>query len=367
MRSDAERTVRVGIEGFGGGRPGAVRPFPLNPTLNTGWTQVSQSFTLPADFPAPSLCIRFQNPGGGQVWVEDVRLAAGDGKEAPLLQDKIAVGPRTAPVGGLYFAGKPAPLVLDVVNTDDQAHQVAVRTYVTDWEHEESPATEVGTVEAPARSIKELTYPLDTGRRGTFRLGFELSADGQSWRQSTEFKYAVVVPLEGVGDAGTLIFAMNTHMDREPTQHLQRSMEVLSECGVKWIRAWWGWGDVREDPGTVRLDGIRTAVRRRVGREDASDALPPAILSEPGAGLGRLPSYDPAAAGAEHDGRVGQVRRGGGPEFCGQSRAYESGTNRPWGTTGAPSRPRSTPKSSRRPRQPFAGPTRKPRLSALPE
>jgi len=250
MKSDAERTVRVAIEGFGvNGGPVALQPFPLNPTLNARWTQVSQSFTLPADFAAPSLCIRFQNPGSGQVWVDDVRLVLGDGKEAPILQDKIAVGPKTAPVGNLYFAGEPAPLVLNVVNTDTQAHRVAVRAYVTDWEYAQSPATTIGTVEVPARGVKELTYPLDTGRRGTFRLGFELNADGQSWRQSTEFRYAVVVPLKGVGDADASIFGMNTHMDREPTEHLLRNMEVLSQCGVKWIRAWWGWGMCEKTQG----------------------------------------------------------------------------------------------------------------------
>jgi hypothetical protein len=243
MKADAKRTARVAIEGFGvNGGPIALPPFPLYPTLNTTWTQVSESFTLPADCAAPSLCIRFQNPGSGQVWVDDVRLVVGDGTEAAIIQDKIAVGPKTAPVGNLYFAGELTPLVLNVVNTDSQAHEVAVRAYVIDWEHVQSPAATVGTLEVPAGGVKGITYPLDTGRRGTFRLGFELSADGQSWRQSTDFKYAVVVPLKGIGDADASIFGMNTHMDREPTPHLQRNMEVLSQCGVKWIRAWWGWG-----------------------------------------------------------------------------------------------------------------------------
>jgi hypothetical protein len=243
MKSDAKQTVAVTIEGYGGGgRPVALQPFPLYATLNTTWTEVSQSFTLPADWVAPSLCIRLPNPDSGQIWVADVRLVVGDGKKAPILQDKIAVGPKTMPVGDLYFAGEPTPLALNVVNTDSQAHQVAVRAYVTDWEHAQLPGTWGATVEVPAGGVKEITYPLDTGRRGTFRLGFELSAEGQSWRQSTEFKYAVVVPMKGVGDADASIFAMNTHADREPTPHLQRNTEMLSQCGVKWIRVWWGWG-----------------------------------------------------------------------------------------------------------------------------
>jgi hypothetical protein len=243
MKSDAEQTVQVAIEGFGvGGSPLALTPFPLRPALNTTWMDVAQSFTLPADWTAPSLCIRFMHPRSGQIWVEEVRLVAGDGTEPAILQDKIAVGAKTMPVGHLYFAGEPAPLVLNVVNMDNRAHQVTVRAYVSDWEHAQSPGTAVGAVEVPAGSVGELACPLDTSRRGTFRLGFELSAEGRTWRQSAEFKYAVVVPLKGVGDADASIFAMNTHMDREPTPHLQRSMEVLSECGVKWIRAWWGWG-----------------------------------------------------------------------------------------------------------------------------
>jgi hypothetical protein len=219
-----------------------VQPFPFYPTVNTTWTEVSQSFTLPADFHAPSLCILLPNPGSGQIWVDDVRLVVGDEIGSPVLQDKISVGPKTAPVGHLYFAGEPTPLVLNVVNTDSRAHEVAIWAHVTDWERRQSLEAPVSKLEVPAGGVQEIAYPLDTGRRGTFRLGFELSADGQHWLQSTEFKYAVVVPLKGVGDADASIFGMNTHMDREPTPHLQRNTEVLSQCGVKWIRAWWGWG-----------------------------------------------------------------------------------------------------------------------------
>ena len=135
MKSDAKRTERIEIEGFGvngGGVP--VRPSPSIPRSDATWTQVSQSFTLPADFAAPSLCVHFAYPSNGQIWVDDVRLVAGDGKEASLLQDKIAVGPKTAPVGNLYFAGKPTPPALNVVNTDSRAHKVAVQALVADWE-----------------------------------------------------------------------------------------------------------------------------------------------------------------------------------------------------------------------------------------
>jgi len=42
---------------------------------------------------------------------------------------------------------------------------------------------------------------------------------------------------------------MNTHMEREPDQHLDCNLSALSLCGVKWIRAWWGWGMAEKEPG----------------------------------------------------------------------------------------------------------------------
>ncbi len=118
-----------------------------------------------------------------------------------------------------------------------------------DWDGKQLPAVPVGTFDVPAGGVKEATLAIDTGRRGTFRLGFELSCEGQTWRQAAEFKYAVIVPLKGVGNAEDSVFAMNTHMEREPTAHLARNMEVLSQCGVKWIRGWWGWGMCEKERG----------------------------------------------------------------------------------------------------------------------
>ena len=123
-----------------------------------------------------------------------------------------------------------------------RSHRVAVQAQVTDWEGKQLPPVAVGTFDVPAGGAKEAPFSIDTSRRGTFRLGFELTAEGQTWRQGAEFKYAVIVPLKGVGNAEDSAFGMNTHMEREPTAHLARNMEVLSQCGVKWIRGWWGWG-----------------------------------------------------------------------------------------------------------------------------
>ena len=108
MRSDAAgRKASISAIPAGGGRRGARGNFSQAADLGTEWKQVSRSFTLPDDWTAPSLCIRIDHPRGGQLWVDDVRLVAGDDVNALTLHDKICVGPKTVPVGHLYFADQP--------------------------------------------------------------------------------------------------------------------------------------------------------------------------------------------------------------------------------------------------------------------
>jgi len=253
LRANGRKYPRIEILSAGaGGDFASVPPFPLYPTVDTAWVEVKQSFVIPNDFAAPAVCISLPFESAGELWVDDVRLMAGESTSEIALKDKIAVGPQTLPVGNLYpyTAGSTTPMALNVVNTDTAAHRVTVQAVATDCEGQPLPAVAVGTFDVPAGGVKTATLGLNTGRRGTFRLGFDLTCDGQTWHQSAECKYAVVVPLKGVGNAEDSAFAMNTHMEREPTPHLARSMEVLSQCGVKWIRAWWGWGMCEKTQGT---------------------------------------------------------------------------------------------------------------------
>ena len=169
------------------------------------------------------------------------------------LKDKITVGPQTWPLGSLYIytPGATTATTLTISNTDTVAHNVTVQPTITDWEEKQvSGLPSLGTVTVPANSAKTINYGMDTDLRGTFRLGFDLTSEGQTWHQSAEVKYAVVVNMQNVGNPDTSIFAMNTHMEREPTPHLDREMQVFSQCGVKWIRAWWGWGMCENPEGT---------------------------------------------------------------------------------------------------------------------
>jgi hypothetical protein len=252
LRADGRKSPRIEVVAAGGRGFAAVRPFPLYPTVDTAWVEVKQAFVIPDDFGAPAVCVSLPFESAGELWVDDVRLVAGDASTELALKDKIAVGPQTLPIGNLYpyTPGGTTPMPLNVINTDTAAHKVTVQAIARDCEGQALPAVAVGTFDVPAGGVTAAAFGLNTGRRGAFRLGFDLTCDGQTWHQSAECKYAVVVPMKGVGDADASAFAMNTHMEREATPHLARSMEVLSQCGVKWIRAWWGWGMCEKTEGT---------------------------------------------------------------------------------------------------------------------
>jgi polysaccharide biosynthesis protein PslG len=250
MRCDApEQKATISAIAAGGGKFARADSSNSTANLGTEWKKVSSSFTLAKDWIAPSLCIRIDPPKKGQFWVDDVRLVAGDGESVPALQDKIGVGAKAERVGNLFFADRKEQATLEIVNSDEKPHRVTVRAAIVDWDGKQLPLKSVGTFDLPARGVEQAAFPIDTARRGTFRLGFELTCDDQTWRQGAEFKYAVIVPLKGVGNAEDSIFAMNTHMEREPNAHLARNLEVLSQCGVKWIRGWWGWGMCEKERG----------------------------------------------------------------------------------------------------------------------
>jgi hypothetical protein len=255
--------------------------------LTAEWQQVIRSFTLPNEWTAASLCVRIDPPRDGHFWIDDVRLINDEGENSPALRDMVDVGVKAPRIGHLFFAGRQEQASLSIVNGDAQPHRLAVRALIVDWNNKPLPPVSVGTFDVPARGVKEVAFPIDTTRRGTFRLDFEVTAEGQTWRQGAPWKYAVIVPLKGVGDAESSAFGMNTHMEREPTPHLQHSMEVLSQCGVKWIRAWWGWGMAEKERG--RFDW--TEYDRQLGVVEAAGLRAMPIL------LRYYPQYEQPWAG----------------------------------------------------------------------
>ncbi len=265
MKASAQVTVRVELDrcggalGLGWAGPGYTippyfSPFPIYPTINTSWKKVTQSFTVPTNIGAPNVSIQFQYPSSGQLWIDDVEILANVVPNGLTLKDKVGVAPQTLPVGNVFIAGQASPVTLNVVNTDTVAHNVAIQPTIVDWETKKlSGVPSLGTVNVPAKSTATKTYNINTSRRGSFVLGFDLTSENQTWHQSTKIKYVVFVNMQNVGNADTSIFAMNTHQENEPSDHLAREMQVLSISGVKWIRAWWGWGMCENPQGTFNF------------------------------------------------------------------------------------------------------------------
>ena len=231
----------------------AVSPFPQYPTANTGsWSTFTQAFTLSSTLTAPNMCVHISYPSSSDLYVDDVRLIASDGPNVLALKDKISVGPAsTLPAGNVFTTGTASPITLNITNTDTVAHTVTVQPTITDWEGTRATGVpSLGSFTVPAGGVKTTTYTMDATHRGSCVLGFDLTSEGQTWHQLGEMQYAMVVNMQGVGSAATSIFGMNMHMEREPSDHLARETQVLAQCGVKWIRAWWGWGMCENPEGT---------------------------------------------------------------------------------------------------------------------
>ena len=107
------------------------------------WTQVTFSFTLPANFASPSLCVHIGYPSTGNIYVDDVRLIASDSMTSLALKDKITVGPQSLPIGNLYTytPGTTTATTLIISNTDTVAHNVTVQPTITDWEEKQVPGS----------------------------------------------------------------------------------------------------------------------------------------------------------------------------------------------------------------------------------
>ena len=179
------------------------------------------------------------------VWVDEVRVEEGL-KEVPCRAGgclSVGLAPGfTMPVGHTYVVGQTVALPVSILNAGDSTQSVQLQPILKDWEGKTVPMPVWDAVTVAAKSSalacgKANCADLPTGMKGYFRLEFDLTLNGQTWRYPGDIRYAVVEDMSRKGDAETSYFAMNTHLEREPADHIARSMAVLEKCGVKYIRA----------------------------------------------------------------------------------------------------------------------------------
>ena len=231
--------------------PGAAPPFDTSiEQCDSLYRHVRVIRSIVENFHCPSAAVLISDTsygGADAVWIDEVRLEEGL-QEVPCHADgclSVGLTPGfTMPVGHTYVVGQTVALPVTILNAGDAAQSVQARPILTDWEGKIVPMPECDVVKVGAKSstpasVNRSCTDLPTGLKGYFRLEFNLTllSSGATWRHPGDIRYAVVEDMSGKGDPDSSYFAMNTHLEREPADHIARSMAVLEKCGVKYIRA----------------------------------------------------------------------------------------------------------------------------------
>jgi hypothetical protein len=224
------------------------------------WVKISGEFTVPSNFSCPSAAFLVNDPGStSQLSYDEFRVEDTTATGAAPLSEKVGVGssyiPLLMPVGHVYLQGSGGILPLKLFNRDAaEAHTVTFEPITTDWQQLTIAAGQPSTtVTLQPNGSAPVPLTINTSSIGYFELRFNLSSSGVNWQDSAFIRYAVVADMTNVGQASTSHFAMNTHMEREPSAHLKRNLQILAKCGVKYIRAWWGWGMCEQVKGTFEF------------------------------------------------------------------------------------------------------------------
>jgi len=247
MRADrpCQGLLRLRCTGMGGGpEPAQAQWFSVTQT----WQRFSTSFRIPADWPTASAYVEVGAAGDALVDVDAVSVVAGEQTEYTQT-DAQSIGLDAAlPPQSTYMLNQGAPLSLEVTNTGEQSRDLTLGCAVTDWLGLEVQRQQVSLGPVPPGQAVRSRIDLPDKQVGWFVAHFTVRQDGKAIEE-TDRIFNVIEPMKGVGEVMDSPLGMNTHMEREPTEHLNDNLNTLSLCGVKWIRGWWGWGMAEKEPG----------------------------------------------------------------------------------------------------------------------
>ena len=249
LRADRACRTALSVQCTGvpskGSRPREARGF----DVTAEWRRFSMRFTVPTNWPTERAYVEIRKPAQITLDADAVSLVVGDEEDFDQTGAAAAgVDPLFGP-GNTFAAGKPASLPIRVANTSAEDRGLTANCTIEDYRGHEALSETVfdGTVQARGSAEAHLAIPTD--RVGWFTLRCEIF-DADEPVSEDAFVYNVVRPMVGVGTVADSPIGMNTHMEREPNAHLACNLSTLSMCGVKWIRAWWGWGMAEKRPGS---------------------------------------------------------------------------------------------------------------------
>lgn len=248
MRADKPTRVRLSLRCTGvprkASRPGKSQSF----EVTQEWQRISARFEIPEDWPTELACVQIDKPANVTLDVDAVSLVVGESGDYAQTEEQ-SVGLLTSmPQGNTFELGARASLPMQVVNAGDSDRQLRVDYRIGDWRGREVGRGMVFDGQVAGHGAADAKLDIPTDQVGWFTLRCSIRQDGRVLKETTRV-FNVVEPMSGKGDVIASPLGMNTHMEREPNEHLACNLGALSRCGVKWIRGWWGWGMAEKEPG----------------------------------------------------------------------------------------------------------------------
>ncbi|MCK4376221.1 MAG: hypothetical protein KAX19_12860, partial [Candidatus Brocadiae bacterium] len=248
MRADRPCQVQIRLRCTGMGRgapqPGVSHSF----DVTRGWQRVSAGLSIPAGWPTDTAHVEISVRDEARLDMDAVSVVAGDQAEYTQTEAQSVGLAAALPPHRTYMLNEGAPLPVEVTNTGEQDRDLALECVVTDWRGRQVHHRQLSLGRVAAGQATDAQMELFDQQVGWFVAHFTVREDGQVIKQ-TDRAFNVIEPMKGVGGVLDSHLGMNTHMEREPTEHLNDNLNILSLCGVKWIRGWWGWGMAEKEPG----------------------------------------------------------------------------------------------------------------------
>ncbi len=240
MRADKPVKGTLGLCDTGGGS-GTPQPRASSTVqVGTEWSRVSSRFTVGADWPTDLVYVELGAAEDAMVDIDAVSVVVGD-KTAYSQTEAESIGSVTdLPKQSTYMLSSGSRMPVEVVDLATPKRVLEAEYAIVDWL---GRAVKEGKLNG---AKGDLAIPDD--RVGWFEVKLTVKEAGKTLKETSRI-YNVIEPMKGVGQVEDSPLGMNTHMEREPNEHLDCNLGMLSLCGVKWIRAWWGWGMAEKQPG----------------------------------------------------------------------------------------------------------------------
>lgn len=238
--------LQLRLTGRGRGGPRAVEAGPMN--IGRDWQRFSATFSVPDDCPTDVAYVGVGTRDDAIVDIDAVSVVAGEQTEYTQTEAQSIGLDAALPPHRTYMLNGGAWLPVKVTNTGEEDRDLTLACTVTDWLGQEVTRQRVRLGRVPAGQAAQAQVEVPDGQVGWFVAHFTVRQDRRAIKRAERI-FNVIEPMQGVGGIMDSPLGMNTHMEREPTEHLNDNLKVLSLCGVKWIRGWWGWGMAEKEPG----------------------------------------------------------------------------------------------------------------------